>query len=164
MKTLFYLPFLMILPLAVQAQSLNEFQWKSRVIVLFTPAADDPLFQEQRALLMRATDELRERQVVLLTVTPGGDQENTGIFLKESASDYFYDQFSASPQQMELSLVGLDGEEKYRAKNEVTPVSVIFELIDSMPMRQRKLRQGSGNESSINAKDPTPRIPDGRGH
>ena len=50
------------------------------------------------------------------------------------------------PFQVELVLVGMDGDEKYRAKNVITPVSVLLELIDGMPMRRRELRQGYGNK------------------
>ncbi len=81
---------------------------------------------------------------------PGGEQENTGIFLDESASTYYYDRFSVEPYQLELILVGLDGHEKFRARNSVTPASVLIELIDSMPMRQREIRQGYDTKSQIN--------------
>jgi len=150
MKSL--LALFMLLPIVAPAQSLEDFRWKSRLIVVFTPTAEDPLFIEQYALLMDAVEPLRERQVQVILVTPGGDLENSGIFLQESESDYFYDYFSAKPYQLELALVGFDGNEKFRAKNSVTPVSVLTELIDSMPMRQRELRQGYGNKSNINRK------------
>ena len=49
--------------------------------------------------------------------------------------------------------MGLDGEEKFRARNAVTPVSVILELIDGMPMRQQEVIQGYGNESQIHSNE-----------
>ncbi len=48
-----------------------------------------------------------------------------------------------------MILVGLDGTEKFRAKNTVTPVSVLLTLIDDMPMRRREIIQGYGNDSQI---------------
>ncbi len=150
------------MPLFMPAQSLTEFRWKSRVILVFAPSLEDPLFLKQYAALTAAQEELRERKIVIMMVTPEGVHENTGVFLPESSSEYFYDQFSAQPYQLELSLVGLDGTEKFRAKNTVTPVSVLLELVDGMPMRQREMLQGTGNRSQINSKDPTPDIPDGK--
>ncbi|NJB86635.1 hypothetical protein GGR26_002412 [Lewinella marina] len=164
MKPLLALCLLFFLSLSVTAQSLPEYRWTSRVLVLFAPDLDDPLFLKQRALLADASEELRERDVVVLMATPQGDHENTGLFMPESSSEYFYDYFGAEPYQLELALVGLDGSEKFRAKNQVTPVSVLLRLIDSMPLRARELRRGYGNKTSINAKDPTPDIPDGRKH
>lgn len=147
----FLLTLLLLLPLTTtMGQSLNDFQWQARLILLFTPDIDDPLFEQQYALLSESMEELYERQVRLLLITPGGDHENTGLFLQEASADYFYDHFSADPYQFELVLVGLDSEEKFRARNAITPVSVLTELIDNMPMRQQELRQGYGNKSQIN--------------
>ena len=136
-----------VLPAVGGAQFLNEFQWKSRPIILFAPNPSDPLFVQQYALLQEAVEELRERRVSLVLVTPEGNYENTSIFLDEAASRRYYDYFGAQPYQLELSLVGLDGNEKFRARNTITPVSVLFELIDRMPMRRRELLQGLGNKS-----------------
>ncbi|MCP9236742.1 DUF4174 domain-containing protein [Lewinella sp. JB7] len=153
---------MLFLPLLGDAQSLEDFRWKSRLVLLFTPSADDPLFVEQYNLLQARVEELSERRLKVMLITPNGNRENTGVFLKESASAYFYDHFSAAPYQLELVLVGLDGTEKYRARNTVTPVSVLIELVDGMPMRQRELRQGYGNESQINTERST-RSPERRG-
>ena len=139
-----------LLPLTVSGQSLEAYRWQARLVIIFTPDIDDPMFMEQYSLLKSASEELDERMVQIMLVTPNGDHENTGIFLQESASEYYYDYFSALPNQLELVLVGLDGTEKFRAKNAVTPPSVLLELIDSMPMRQRELLQGYQNKSQIN--------------
>ncbi|MBB4080188.1 hypothetical protein GGR28_002818 [Lewinella aquimaris] len=152
MKLLLPLILLTVLPELAGAQSPEDFRWKSRVVVLFTPAMDDPLFVEQYELLRARVEELDERQVQIVMATPNGERENSGMFLGESASAHYYDYFSAAPYQLELVLVGLDGTEKYRARNTITPVSVLLELIDGMPMRQRELKQGYGNESRISKK------------
>ncbi len=149
MKLLLPLVLLSLLPLSAAAQSLDAYRWKSRLLFVFTPAIDDPLFVEQYNLLREAADELETRRLKIMLVTPDGDRSNTGIFLTESNSDYYYDYFSVEPFQLELILVGLDGTEKFRAKNSVTPVSVLLTLIDGMPMRQRELIQGYGNDSQI---------------
>ena len=143
----------MLVPLAATAQSINDYQWRARLILVFTPDISDPLFIEQYWLLQKASEELDERMVKILLITPDGKQENTGIFLQESASEYYYDRFSVEPYQLELILVGLDGHEKFRAENAVTPPSVLLELIDSMPMRQREIRQGYDNKSQINGRE-----------
>ncbi|CAH0999004.1 hypothetical protein LEM8419_00297 [Neolewinella maritima] len=139
-----------LLPLTATAQSLSDYQWKARLILVFTPDISDPLFVEQYGLLQQAAEELEERMIKIMLITPDGEHENTGIFLGESASRYFYDHFSAEPYQMELILVGLDSYEKYRARNTVTPPSVLLNLIDSMPMRQQEIQQGYNNKSQIN--------------
>lgn len=150
MKMSLCLMLLTLLPLSAKAQGLEEFRWTARPIILFTPNADDPLFQEQYRLLRESVEALEDRRVQLICVNPDGDGENTGIFLDRSRSEYLYDYYSVQPFQLELVLVGMDGDEKYRAKNVITPVSVLLELIDGMPMRRRELRQGYGNKGKPN--------------
>ncbi len=149
MKLLLPLALLLMLPLSAAAQSLDDYRWQTRLLFVFTPSIGDPLFVEQYNLLKEASGELQERRLQIMLVTPDGAQANTGIFLTESNSDYYYDYFSVEPFQLEVVLVGLDGTEKFRAKNAVTPVSVLLNLIDGMPMRQRELIQGYGNDSQI---------------
>jgi hypothetical protein len=142
--------FFFALPFLMPAQSLNQYQWKARPLLVFTPGPDDPLFVEQMQLLGAAKEELDERQITIILITPEGEHENTGLFTEQSKSEFFYDYFSVQPYQLETILVGLDGTEKYRVRNAVTPVSVWMDLVDSMPMRQRQIRQGYGNKSQIN--------------
>lgn len=137
------------LPTDADAQFLNEFRWKSRLVVVFAPSADDPLFVRQLQLLYEQREAFEERNVVFIMVTPDGKHENTGIFLDQSASKQYYNYFGAAKYQLEIALIGLDGTEKLRAKNRVTAPSVLLEAIDGMPMRQRQLLQGSSNKSQI---------------
>ena len=138
------------LPQLLSAQSLDSYRWQARIVLIFTPSINDPLFTEQYGLLRAAAEELDERLIKIMLVAPDGDYENSGIFVQESSAEYYYDYFSVQPSLMELVLVGLDGTEKFRARNSITPASVLLELIDSMPLRQRELLEGTGNKSQIN--------------
>lgn len=133
--------------LTVTAQSLNQFQWKSRLVILFTPEPTDPMFEEQVRLLYSAEDDFQTRDVKFVFVTPEGKFENTGRFLDESFSRQYYEKFDPRQYEFTMILVGLDGNEKFRATNRLTPPSVLVEMIDGMPMRQREILEGYGNES-----------------
>ena len=132
-----------------EAQFLNRFQWKSRLVILFTPSPSDPLFERQVGLLRSQTDAFEERNVVFMFVTPDGDHENTTIFLDQTAARQLYDHFNPYAYQFEMVLVGLDGNEKFRSANRVTAPSVLLEMIDAMPMRRREILRGYGNKSQI---------------
>lgn len=138
------------------AQSLNNYLWKSRLVLLFTPEPDDPMFERQVKLLLTQTEAFEERDVIFMFITPDGKFENTGRFLAEADARKFYDKFSVAQYQLELVLVGLDGTEKFRAKNRITPPSVLLELIDGMPMRKRELLQGYGNRSKVGENEKPP--------
>ena len=130
------------------AQSLNEFQWKTRLVVLFTPEPGDALFEEQVRLLYTQREGFEERDVIFMFVTPDGKFENTGRFLDESFSRQYYDKFNPRPYEFTMVLVGLDGNEKFRAANRLTPASVLLEMIDGMPMRRQEILQGTGTKST----------------
>lgn len=154
MKALFATVLFFCLTAGAEAQLLNRFQWKSRVVVVFTPDETDPMFEEQFRLLRAANDQFEQRNVVFIFATPGGNHENMGIFLDEAAALNWYDYFNPYEYQMELVLVGLDGTEKYRARNRLTPASILLNLIDGMPLRQAEIMQGYQNKSMIEP-DPT---------
>lgn len=140
-------------PADADAQFLNEFRWKSRLVLVFTPSPSDPLFVRQMQLLQEAKKDFEDRNVVFMMITPDGTHENTGLFLDEAASRQYYEYFGVAQYQMEMILVGLDGTEKLRAKNKVTAPSVLLQAIDGMPMRQRQLLQGETNKSQIESQD-----------
>lgn len=135
-------------PVSVEAQSLNSYRWKSRLVLLFTPTPDDPMFERQVRLLLSQNEAFEDRNVVFMFITPDGKFENTGRFLDEASSQKMYQKFGAERFQFEMVLVGLDGHEKFRAKNRITPPSVLMNLIDQMPMQASELR-GRGNRSQV---------------
>ncbi len=145
--------FLFTLPTMMAAQSLNQYRWKSRLVLLFTPSPNDPVFERQVKLLYEQTEALKERKLVFLFVTPNVKTENTDRFLKEVNARKLYDKFDVEQDQFELILVGLDGYEKFRAVNQITPPSVLNNLIDGMPMRQQELRREYNTKSTGKAKN-----------
>jgi hypothetical protein len=147
--------FLLIFSLSIttlSAQSINNYRWQNRVLILFTPEPQNELFELQYRLLDAVEDELVDRSLVVMLVEPSGDHENLGIFLDEAQSAYLYRQFGAQPYQFEMVLLGLDGNKKLHARNVVTPTKDIFDLIDQMPIRQNELRNRTGKTGSSNTK------------
>lgn len=149
MKTIYIVLALMMFPLVSSGQFLNDYQWKSRLVLLFTPEPTDPLYERQMALLYRQQEAFEERNVVFISITPEGKHENSGVFLDEAMSRKYYDHFGVYQYQFEMILVGLDSHEKFRAKNTITPPSILLNLIDEMPMRRLEIRRGLSNKSQI---------------
>ncbi len=99
------------------------------------------MFERQVSLLLGQKEEFEDRKVVFLFITPDDDFENTHRFLNAADAKKMYQKFGAKPFQFEMVLVGLDGYEKFRAKNRITPPSALINLIDKMPMRANELRR-----------------------
>lgn len=140
------LALLFITPAMMDAQFLNTYQWKSRLVLLFTPSPDNTLFLQQMSLLAEQSEAFEERDVLFITITPNGEHENTGRFPDESLARQYYQHFNPPKTQFELIVVGLDSGEKLRVSNRLTSPTVILELIDGMPMRRQQMRQADGKK------------------
>ncbi len=104
---------------------LSQFLWKKRVLVIFADGPDDPHFIEQLRRLETRTEDLAERDVVLLIDTdPSADSA-----LREKLR----------PRGFMLVLLGKDGA-VYLRKPLPWNVREISRSIDKMPMRREELR------------------------
>ena len=60
--------------------------------------------------------------------------------IDRQTADYIRNRFSVPPNTFRLILVGKDGGIKLKRHDQAS-LEEVFELIDSMPMRQREMRQ-----------------------
>lgn len=123
------------------AQDLNTFRWKNRVLLLFTPDDEHPVFQRQVGMLRKQTEEMQDRQLITLFIAPDGHLENTHQFANAELSDYYYSHFGVDDRLFTLILVGLDGTEKYRSIGRAIAPGILYDIIDEMPMRRSQLRR-----------------------
>ena len=115
--------------------SLKDFAWKNRVVLVFGSAADQTLLQ-QIEILKRQKVELDERDMVVIRVSDGearavyGDAPALKSANLRTDADIKNDGF-------QVVLVGMDGGIKLRSEKVVSDVEM-FNLIDRMPMRRAK--------------------------
>ena len=124
-----------------QAQSLNDFQWQNRLIIIYEKSdqLSDKGDIQERTLLFN-TSKLKERKLRvfryngarLKTVFPDKQE----LKIKELGLSFNHD--------YEMILIGLDGSIKKRFTSIKSP-EWIFDYIDSMPMRQSEIRSKKGN-------------------
>lgn len=98
---------------------LSQYRWKSRILLLFAPAADDPRLAAQHAALADHAADLAERALVIV--------DDPDPALRAA--------FQAPAAGFTAVLLGLDGEEKLRT-DEPIQAAALFATIDAMPMRQ----------------------------
>lgn len=110
---------------------LDQFLWLKRPVIVFAESPADPLFVQQMQYFTRELDQLRERDVVVLTDSDPAAQSELRRKLR--------------PRGFMLALIGKDGEIKLRKP---LPFSVreLTRSIDKMPIRQQEIRdrQSSG--------------------
>ncbi|MCP4822409.1 MAG: DUF4174 domain-containing protein [Shimia sp.] len=105
--------------------TLDEFLWINRPLVVFADTDRDPRFVEQMELINALSEELSERDVVVLTDT---DPANVSALRKK-----------LRPRGFMLVLIGKDGTPYFR-KPFPWDVREISASIDKMPMRQQEIR------------------------
>ena len=130
----------MSIPLAhANDDILERYTWKNRLLLIFAPSADDSRLREQQAILANSVAGLIERDLVILRLTPDSDPiiDNQPAIDVDSAN--IYRDFQIEPGDFRLLLVGKDGTLKLSSDLPV-PTTRLFDLIDSMPMRQWEMQ------------------------
>ena len=111
----------------LQAQNLEKYLWKNRVILLFEGNGHKSGYQQQLEVLQSESKELLERNIV--TILPKNGEK--ALFLENlGLENDFYG----------LVLLGKDGGIKLKEEFVVKP-QIIFRLIDAMPMRRAEMRK-----------------------
>ena len=119
-------------------QSLSEYQWKNRLIVVFTELENSQDYQKQMEVINEDQKGLSDRKLKVIHAIPGKHQT---VFPDSSAwqNSNLY-QEKESKTDFEVILIGLDGGVKLRQSKPVE-TKQLFGLIDSMPMRQAEMRR-----------------------
>lgn len=122
---------------------LQQYQWQNRLLLLFTPNADDADYQAQVEALDAHDFGLEDRDMVVFHILADEgyierNGEKTPLTDPQSAS--LRTQFDVPQDAFTLLLIGKDGDIK-RHENQAIAVDTLFAQIDAMPMRQREMRQ-----------------------
>jgi len=104
--------------------ALSELMWVARPIIVFADNPNDPRFLQQLEEFEEQTEELEERDVVILVDT---DPSATSELRKKFR-----------PRDFRLLVIGKDGKVAYRKSNPVT-VREVIRLIDRMPLRRDEI-------------------------
>lgn len=131
---------------------LEAHQWEYRLLFVFAPGETSEALAQQKAAFDGHDAGFRDRDLRVVAVT-GAEQGTYRTVpdaepqsLTEAAARRLRDRFNVSSDAFRVVLVGKDGTEKRR---DAEPVSVrsVFDTIDAMPMRQREMRESSGESS-----------------
>jgi hypothetical protein len=121
---------------------LIEYQWKNRLLLLFTPSLDEPRYQDLKKALTMQEEEVMDRDLLVFHIVENGQTRLGNSPLSESSGDYLREKFSTKSGTFTVLLIGKDGGVKLRREGRVK-LKEIFSLIDSMSMRQREMREKS---------------------
>ena len=118
--------------------NLGDQQWQHRILLIFAPSEQSPLYQQQQQAWQSRTEDMQERDLKLVEVLAIGASRVDGQLMSAASADRLRNQFGVAPEDFAVILVGKDGTEKQRFSQPVD-LSDIFSTIDTMPMRQQEM-------------------------
>lgn len=119
---------------------LEEHRWKDRVILLFAERSEQRDYQKMQEALARESAGVAERDLIIyhLFFDEVGRLNEEPVSSEAAAA--LASQYDVATDVFTYLLIGKDGGVKMRA-NEAVSLESIFARIDSMPMRQREMRE-----------------------
>ena len=124
--------------MSLNAQNLEQHQWKDRLLVIVSVGLEDEIVQHQLAMLREDEQGLKERRLVVYQLTPEYFKKGVNAKVMIAMEKPIPDRFSLTNSAFMIYLVGLDGGIKLESPKTVT-LKEIFALIDTMPMRRAEL-------------------------
>ncbi|WP_338761266.1 DUF4174 domain-containing protein [Bernardetia sp. ABR2-2B] len=120
---------------------LDKFQWKNRILIVFSDTKDNSLFQKQMQLFLENKEGLEERDLIVFQVFEeiGIMPSNKTISDTEELKKRF--DFSFEENKFAVFLVGKDGGIKLKVENKILTLEKLFGTIDAMPMRQAEMER-----------------------
>lgn len=147
-------------PSAVRAQAtgtpekmLAQYRDKSRVLLVFTPTAQDPAYVEQTKLWKNEKAEFGDRQLALMPLVADAPAKPDADLAAALAK-----KFSVDAKTFTVVLIGKDGHDAYRSGKPLKP-ETLYGVIDAMPMRRAEMKQRSQTPAAPTA-TPIARKPD----
>ena len=109
-----------MIPIEIQGIELNQYLWKNRIILTFADDEDHPDLIKLKAEMNQNNCEILNRDLLHFHFSNDGKIGN---------------HTTTNDQSFRILLIGKDGGIKYDSNRSVSQIQ-LFELIDSMPMRQ----------------------------
>ncbi|MBD9445950.1 MULTISPECIES: DUF4174 domain-containing protein [Rhizobium] len=128
--------------------SLEQFQWRNRVLVIFADKGNARAARQENQLLADR-DALQDRDMVILKIVGGSVRELFGAGEKLDAAAIARDLGDPTAGEFAAFLVGKDGTVKLKVSEPVTSAE-LFAIIDSMPVRAAEVaaeKQQTSEES-----------------
>ncbi len=126
----------------LKAQRMTEHLWENRVLLLFSPNEESKIFQTQLQEFIISEEKMIDRDLLLYQVFNNSGTTPSGEQLAKEKLMSWRKKWQVEPEGFLLVLIGKDGGTKYKSPEKTDP-SVIFDLIDSMPMRRAEMKNKS---------------------
>jgi hypothetical protein len=129
----------MLVVFATAVQSMSNYRWKKRPLVVFAENDGSPLLAEQRQIVSRNRSDLNKRDVVVVWVVGNTVSTELGPPPNSNATS-LRARFDVADGEFRAVLEGKDGGEKLSSAKPLA-ADRLFATIDAMPMRRDEMRR-----------------------
>jgi hypothetical protein len=124
----------------INAQDLDDFRWKNRIVLLFASAEGKSVFTRQVEELKLDPEGLAERDLIIFLVS----REQVTNLLSEIStslsSERLTEKYFREDEKFQFILIGKDGGVKLD-RSEFVSNDYLYAVIDAMPMRRQEMQR-----------------------
>ncbi len=126
----------------LMGQRMTEHLWENRVLILFADQENHNILNQQLDFFNQNQEGMQDRDLLVYQVFSNAGKRPDGEEMPTQQVKDWRKQWKIDATDFVLILIGKDGGTKLK-KEKLTPIDQIFDLIDSMPMRQAEMRRGN---------------------
>lgn len=123
----------------MDADDLSSYRWRHRLLLIFSPSAQTPDFQQLANQLKQQREGVADRDLLVFSIMSDGQSRVGENVLSKQEAENLRRRFQVTNEEFRVVLIGKDGTVKL--SEPAVKLSEVFALIDSMPMRQREMRE-----------------------
>jgi hypothetical protein len=127
---------------------LDNFRWKNRLLLVFTPSMENSLFKTANNILGKNVDGVVDRDLVVFYIFEKSQSVYGDSLINKATSKYLRSKYYAADGNTTFILLGKDGGEKMRTINQFS-IDRVFKRIDEMPMRRSEIEDRTFSFDSI---------------
>jgi hypothetical protein len=116
------------------------YRWENRLLMVFAPTQSDVGYLEFEKDLSKSTPELMDRDLVVFRIFEKARSRVGEQLIESEDAEQLRRRFEVRRGKFTVILIGKDGGVKVTREGRVE-LEEIFDRIDSMPMRQREMRE-----------------------
>lgn len=135
-----YLIYFIILSIGIQMNPVDKHKWKERVLIVTASSPSNVGYKRQDQLLTKGKKGMKDRDLVIYRLYVDHWLDPKNEIISEQEARAIYENYNIDPDTFSVVLIGKDGGVKMD-KNDIVSTREIFQLIDSMPMRQQEVRK-----------------------
>ena len=129
----------MFTPASASAGDLSAYRWKNRLLLVFSPTGSAPGYVAFNRSLTTARSEVTDRDLIVFRIFESDPSFVEQQPLPQEDAEALRRRFNVRTGQFTVVLIGKDGGVKL-VREQRAALGEIFDLIDSMPMRQQEMR------------------------